>query len=115
MHLSVGGDTERYDPDAINRFTQTVRELLTNALRYGEPTSIDLRLMRTSRFHRLEYRERGKGWGSKGPRMGYGLSTVRALFTDLGGSFYLDRLPGAPGIEVIAAIPNRKEQTDERE
>jgi signal transduction histidine kinase len=94
VHLSVGGDTERFDPDAVTRFTQTVRELLTNALRYGEPTSIDLRLMRTSRFHRLEYRERGKGWGSKGPRMGYGLSTVRALYTDLGGASTSTACPG---------------------
>ncbi|NBF39529.1 MAG: hypothetical protein GVY14_03860 [Spirochaetes bacterium] len=115
IDLSVGGDTERYDPDAVNRFTQTVRELLTNALRYGDPTSIDVQLMRTSRSYRLEYRERGRGWGSRGPRMGYGLSTVRALFTDIGGGFSLDHLHGEAGIEVVAVIPNRKEHADEQE
>lgn len=115
VDLSVSGDPGDFHPAAVNRFTQALRELLTNALRYGEPSSIHVQLVRTSRLHRLEYRERGRGWGGRGPRMGYGLSTVQALFIEVGGSFSLDHLPGARGIQVVAVIPNRKERTHEQE
>jgi signal transduction histidine kinase len=116
IDLSLSGDAADFHPVVVNRFTQTLRELLTNALRYGNPTSIHVHLVRTARFHRLEYREQGRGWGSRGPRMGYGLSTVQYLFTEVGGSFRLEHLPGATGIQVIAVIPTQKEEhTHEQE
>jgi signal transduction histidine kinase len=112
VDLSLGGDSGSFQPVAVQRFTQTVQELLTNALRYGDPTSIRIELTRTARFHRLEYREHGRGWGDTGPRMGYGLSTIQALFTEHGGSFHLGHLPDRNGIEVIAITPIQEAHTD---
>ncbi len=105
VELSVQGEAGEYHPIAVRRFAMTVKELLTNALRYGEPASIQIYLVRTARFCKLEYREHGRGWGSRGPRMGYGLLATRNLFSEIGGSFHLDHLPGAQGIRVIGIIP----------
>jgi signal transduction histidine kinase len=106
VELKLRGDPAEFHPAAVARFATTIEELLTNALRYGDPASIRIDLIRTARFHRLEYRERGQGWGKTGPRLGYGLAAVRSLFTEIGGSFHLDDLPGAPGIQIIAIIPS---------
>ncbi len=105
VDLVLAGDRSRFSPDAIQHFTRTVDELLTNATRYGNPRSIRIELTRTSRLQRLEYREYGRGWGDAGPRMGYGLSTIQALYTDSGGSFHIDETTDAPGIYAIAIIP----------
>ena len=113
VELTLKGDALEFHPGAVKRFTRTIQELLTNALRYGDPSSIHIHLVRTARFHRLEYRERGRGWGSSGPRMGYGLSAIQARFTEIGGSFHLDHLPNAPGVQVIGIIPSQSERAQE--
>ncbi len=108
VELSINGDAAHFHPTALKLFTQAIEELLTNALRYGNPTLIHVNLVRTERFHRLEYREHGKGWGAEGPRMGYGLSTVHTSFTERGGSFHLGQLPETPGIQAVAIIPSQE-------
>ncbi len=107
VDLILRGDAGQFQPLVVQRFTATVEELLTNALRYGEPTAIQIEITKTTRNYRLEYREHGRGWGARGPRLGYGLTAVRALFTELGGSFHLDQLGETNGIGVVGIVPSR--------
>lgn len=105
VHLNVEGNAADYPSPVVTRYTRSVQELLTNALRYGEPEYIRIHFARTARMYRMEYLEHGAGWGAEGPRMGFGLSALQALFTEVGGTFELDSLPDTPGVRITGSIP----------
>ncbi len=105
VHLNVEGNAADYPAAIVTRYTRSVQELLTNALRYGEPEYIHIHFARTARMYRMEYLEHGAGWGAEGPRMGFGLSALQTLFTEVGGSFELDSLSDTPGVRITGSIP----------
>ncbi len=112
IDLNVEGRTHAFEPAAVNAFCQTIGELLTNASRYGDPVSINIRLCEGTTHYTLCYTEQGNGWGSSGPKLGFGLSGIQRLYEEMGGEILFGTPQSTSGVEVVGRIP--KEETGNR-
>lgn len=106
IDLAVEGEpAQGLEPPVRLALVRVFQESLTNAVRHGHPTRIDVALRMSAGEAVLEVRDDGVGFapGSAGP-LSRGLAGMRARTAELGGVFELAASPGA-GTRVRCTLP----------
>ncbi|WP_353178984.1 sensor histidine kinase [Salinisphaera sp. T5B8] len=104
--LSYNGDEQLAGiatPIAIHIF-RLIQEALTNALRHGAPTRIDIDLALSGHTVHVDIRDDGHGFDVNGYRPGLGLSGMAERIDLLGGHLHIDSRCGH-GTHIHAEIP----------
>jgi signal transduction histidine kinase len=94
---------EHADAATCDALTHIGREAVTNAVKHGAPTAIAVVLDHEDEW-RLTVQDDGRGFDAASVRRGFGLGSMRASATALGGSLRLHSAPGA-GTMVEAVLP----------
>ena len=87
---------------------QVAQEAISNGLRHGRATNIQVGLLRQERNLRLSVTDNGEGFDSAQSHAGSGLANMQARAVQLGGALRIDSRPGS-GTKVILDIPLRSE------
>ena len=87
---------------------QVAQEAISNGLRHGRATNIQVALLRQERNLRLSVTDNGEGFDSAQSHAGSGLANMQARALQLGGALRIDSRPGS-GTKVILDIPLRSE------
>jgi signal transduction histidine kinase len=93
-------------PPAEHAVLRLTQEALGNAIKHGEPQSIDVRLTRTGKEVTIRIADDGRGFDPScaGLSHGMGLKLMRERVDELGGRFCLASDPGG-GTVVTATLP----------
>ncbi|MER7273966.1 ATP-binding protein [Dactylosporangium sp. NPDC000244] len=85
---------------------RVVQEAVGNAVRHGEPASIEVRLRDAGERVEVTVRDDGRGFdpGDAGGRRGMGLDLMRERLREVDGSVEVDSAPGR-GTTVRATLP----------
>ena len=87
---------------------QVAQEAISNGLRHGRASSVQVALLRQDRNLRLSVTDNGEGFDSAQSHAGSGLANMQARALQLGGALRIDSRPGS-GTKVILDIPLRSE------
>lgn len=94
---------ERTDAATCDALVHIGREAVTNGVRHGGARAIKVLLERQDEW-RLSVRDDGRGFEPAAVRNGFGLSSMRRMAIDLGGSLHVRSAPGR-GTTVEAVLP----------
>jgi two-component system sensor histidine kinase UhpB len=97
---------EDFGADVGSRIYRIVQESVSNALRHGQPSRIELSVLWESAATLLvEIRDDGVGLQPKGPQGGLGLTGMRERVTALGGELAVSAGLDGRGVTVRARLP----------
>jgi signal transduction histidine kinase len=106
-HVYVSGPVTRLDASKEHHLLRIGLEALTNALKHGRATRIDIDLNFTSESTRLIVSDNGQGleWAERATGGAhFGLQGVRERVDKLGGALDISSAPGA-GVRLAVTIP----------
>lgn len=83
-----------------------IKESVSNALRHGSPSTLDVRVFCEGGMIRASISDDGSGFDPDGDHEGFGLVNMRDRVADLEGSIFIDSVPDA-GTVVHLALPLR--------
>ncbi len=93
---TVAGAVPRLAEDVEVAVYRVAQEALTNALRHGEPRSVEVTLAAVNGRVRLEVRDDGRGFDMRArPSDALGLTSMEERAAALGGSLRVESTPGA--------------------
>ncbi len=87
---------------------QVAQEAISNGLRHGRATHMQVALLRQERNLQLSVTDDGEGFDSTQSHAGSGLANMQARAVQLGGALRIDSRPGS-GTKVILDIPLKSE------
>ncbi|KUO62915.1 MAG: hypothetical protein APF80_14115 [Alphaproteobacteria bacterium BRH_c36] len=92
-----------------------VQESLSNAMRHGRPTRVEIEIEDSDEGVLVEVRDDGHGFegASAGVGSGFGIAGMRERVEALAGEFEVGPRTGAPGVVVRAWLPLRRTAGDE--
>ena len=96
--------TKRFSPETEIALFRIAQESVTNAIRHGEPRSIDIRFNVKEDRLRLEITDDGKGFEvNDAEGHGLGLQSMTDRATAVGGELVVESAPGR--ISIVAEVP----------
>ncbi|MBI3960734.1 MAG: GAF domain-containing protein [Chloroflexi bacterium] len=95
-----------------NELMFTCDEILGNAVRYSQATSISIAVNLEDHMLRIAYRDDGVGFDPSTIRIGHGLTNIRERVDQLGGVITIDSAPGS-GTSIVLAVPIPYKQSSE--
>ena len=102
--VRIEGDLGDVAEAASVTIYRLVQEGLTNVVRHARATRASVALSREGDVIRLSIRDNGRGGVASVPASGYGLAGMRERIAALGGTLWVEGMPGL-GTEVRAEIP----------
>ena len=102
-----GSVASRMPPSVETTLYRTVQEALNNVVKHAHATRVVVRVSRDDRGVRLEVRDDGIGFASKGTdgeERGLGLAGIQERADSLHGTLHIDSTPGR-GTELIMILP----------
>ncbi len=96
---------EGFDSAIDDVVYHVIMESLSNALRHGSPTRLDLSVTLVDSEVLTSVRDDGGGFSPSGGEQGFGLSSMDQRVASLGGSLQVTASPGKDGVVVTARIP----------
>ena len=103
-----GAIAGRLPPSVETTLYRTVQEALNNVIKHAHATRVVVRVSRDERGVRLEVRDDGVGFASKGGdgegERGLGLAGIQERADSLHGTLHIDSTPGR-GTELIMILP----------
>ena len=106
VQLRIGGDLAAVPPQVVEAAYRIVQEGLTNAFRYSGCEQVEVHV---EAGDGLAVKVLDDGAGAP-PADGHGLRGMRERATALGGELYAGPRPDAPGWQVRATLPLRKDR-----
>lgn len=104
--VELSQDIGQVDSHILDNAVLITREAVSNALRHGGATELDIRLDRTSDGARLVVTDNGRGFDPARSSRGMGIANMEARATDNGGEF--DIASSATGTTVTATFRQRR-------
>ncbi len=106
VDITVDLDCESFGERLDATVYRVFQEGLNNALRHGNPTSIELRAnVRDENHLVVGVSDNGGGFPAEHHRAGYGLIGMRERIDALGGSLEVSNHPDGEGAQVVAKLP----------
>ncbi|MFI5916523.1 ATP-binding protein [Dactylosporangium sp. NPDC051541] len=104
--VTVSLDEVALDPASEHAVLRVVQEAIGNAIRHGEPRTIEVRLVATGDHVEVTVRDDGRGFDQRdaGGRHGMGLDLMRERLREVGGAVDIDSAPGR-GTTVRVTLP----------
>ncbi len=114
----VSDSEEPMDDDVSAILFRSVRELVTNVIKYARATRVDIRVNQDNDRVKVIVRDDGAGFNANAIRQsikiegGFGLFSIKERMADLGGSLEIVSEPGQ-GTEAIMTVPLEKKEDNE--
>ncbi len=94
------------EPPVSDDLIAVVKEAVSNALRHGRPTTVDVRVVCEGELVRVSISDDGIGFDTDQDSDGFGLANMTERIDGMHGSLFIDSAPGK-GTVVHAALPLR--------
>jgi two-component system, NarL family, sensor histidine kinase DevS len=104
LAFEVGAERERLDRDLEEAIYRVAQEGLTNAVKHGHASEVEIKVIERVREVRLTVTDDGLGFDPAADRPGYGLAGIRERVTLLGGNSRVESAPGR-GTTLKATFP----------
>jgi two-component system sensor histidine kinase UhpB len=112
VSFNIDISEESFSADVGSRIYRIVQESVSNAVRHGHPSRIELSVSRESTTSVVvEVRDDGVGLQPEGIQGGLGLTGMRERVSELGGELDVSAGSGGRGVRVRARLPAASEET----
>jgi signal transduction histidine kinase len=111
LETDIRGQIEQIPADHHGHLLQICREALTNAVKHGKASTINLFLQTGARQYDLVILDNGSGTAEI--EKGFGLQNMESRVTALGGSMRLQSDTSGFGIYITVPLPHEQKQTDQ--
>lgn len=103
--FDLRADTEGFGTQIDDAIYHLIQESLSNALRHGQPTRVEIRVTREDDEVLTEISDNGIGFKPNGHVPGYGLIGMQERVKSLGGAFSIKSPSAGTGVVVSVRIP----------
>jgi two-component system sensor histidine kinase UhpB len=104
--LDIAEDPPEAPLDAVT--FRVVQESLSNAIRHGDPKSVEVRIQNDGRKITVRVEDDGAGLAKGRTALGFGLASMRERVKAVGGRFAIENRPNGRGVIVEAELPIRE-------
>jgi two-component system, NarL family, sensor histidine kinase UhpB len=105
VRFSCNVPEDGFEPEVDDVVYHIIMESLSNALRHGSPTRLEVSAVLDDRRVIASVRDDGGGFSRAGNEQGFGLFSMEQRVDALGGSLEVSESPDQGGVMVIARIP----------
>jgi two-component system sensor histidine kinase UhpB len=104
--LEIAEDPPEPPLDAVT--FRVVQESLSNAIRHGDPKSVEVRIQNDGQKIKIQVEDDGSGLAKGRTAPGFGLASMRERVKAVGGRLVIENRPSGRGVIVEAELPIRE-------